>query len=54
MGATEFLERRVDAVAEVLRRVDERAVEVKDEEFETVDRHRTKDANHEVSLTGRW
>jgi hypothetical protein len=52
MGAVEFFEGGIDRVAEVLRGVDESAVEIEDEEFETLHGHRTEDADHEFSVMG--
>jgi hypothetical protein len=45
-------ERCVDAVAEVLRGVDQRAVEVEDQKLERFDRERPEHLNHVFSLTG--
>jgi hypothetical protein len=50
-GAAELLQRGVDAVAEVLRRIDEGAVEVEDEKLEALDRNRSKDVDHDSSVT---
>ena len=47
-----ILECRIYAVAEILRRVDERAVKVEYQQFKAVDRHRTKNPNHVSSVTG--
>ena len=46
-------ERGIDAVAEVLRGVDQRAVEIEDQQLERFDRHWAKNANHDSSVIGR-
>ena len=52
MRAVEVFECGVDLVAKVLRGVDQGAVEVEDEKFETVHGHRTEDADHEIKCNG--
>ena len=42
----------VDAVAQILRGVDQCAVEIEDEKFERLEWERTKHADHEFSVTG--
>jgi hypothetical protein len=41
----------VDAVAEILRRIDEGAIKVEDEQPESLDRDRVKDVDHGSSVT---
>ena len=43
-------QRRVDAVAQVLRRVDQRAVEIEDQQPERIDGNGAEDAQHDSSL----
>ena len=40
----------VDAVAQVLRRIDERAVEIEDEQLQSLHRNRAKNADHRSSV----
>ena len=47
-----FSERCIDAVAEILRRVDERAVEIEDQQLQSLNGNGAKDADHASSVTG--
>ncbi len=48
----EFLERRIHAVAKILRRVDQRAVEIEDEQLQPLHGNRAKNMDHVFSLKG--
>ena len=48
----DFVQRSVDAVAQVLCRIDESAVKIEDEQLEALDRDRTKNADHALSVMG--
>jgi len=52
VGAADVLEGGVDAVAEILSRIDEGAVEIEDEKPEALDRDRAKDVDHDSSVGG--
>ena len=49
---SEFIERGIDAVAQVLRRVDERSVEIEDQQLQLLHGNGAKNANHISSVMG--